>query len=56
MIFNRFERMEKWVGEKVALESRLGNSCGRVLYGVRISMVSQLRPLIECKHGFKRKN
>ena len=55
MVFNRFEKMKKWVGEKVALESRLGNSCGRVLYGVRVPMVSQLNTLRECKHGSKEK-
>lgn len=53
MVFNRFERMKKWLGENVILESRLGISYGKILYGVRKPMTSHLNPLIECEHGSK---
>ena len=47
--------MAAWVGERAILESRYGNDYGRILYGVRMPIVSQLNPLAECPHGSKKK-
>lgn len=55
MVFDRVKKMGEWLGRNVNLESKFGNSHGKVLYGVRKPMASQLTPLIECEHGSREK-
>ncbi len=42
------ERMKEWVGCEVILESSLGNSRGRFLYGVRKPLARATAPLVRC--------
>lgn len=53
MVFIR--KMEEWLGGNVTLNSKHGSSKGRIAYGARMPMASQLIPFIECEHGSREK-
>ena len=42
-------KIKPWVGKSVLLESRMGDSYGRIAYGVRKPMAPAYTPLIECE-------